>query len=102
LTYKWSCQDGNLAGLDAGSISLTVGGSKVSMTSDSVVSEGYDIPAAFDAGKTWSEKVTVNGSVESNGKKVGTSLLVATLDCTDTGTGSITVPAGKFDTVKFT
>jgi hypothetical protein len=98
---KWNCQDGNLAALDAGSRSFSMATSKVKMTSDSITSDGYDIPASFETGKAWTDKVTVSGTVESNGKKE-TSQILNQSSCTAGGADTITVPAGTFSTVKAT
>jgi hypothetical protein len=97
---KWTCQNGNLAALDAGPESAAMSTSKVKLTSSSVTANGYNIPATFNQGSTWSEEVTVDGTVEeiSSGKTV-TSQIIADLNCAATGADSITVPAGKFDTV---
>jgi hypothetical protein len=99
----WNCTDGNLAVLDAGAGSLTMSTSKVTMTSNSVKADGFNIPATFDTGKTWSENVTVEGSVvqKSTSKSVS-SQISSQLNCSAVGTDSVTVPAGTFDTVKAT
>ncbi len=98
---NWRCEDGNLAALDAGSSSFTMSTSKVKMTSDSITADGYNIPASFAAGKTWAEKVTVDGTVVQNGtSKTVKSQIASTLNCSAAGADTVTVPAGKFDTVK--
>ncbi len=101
-TVKWNCQAGNLAVLDAGANSFNMSTSKITLTSDSTTADGYNIPSSFASGKTWSEKVTTMGSVNSNGTKMGDSQITMQLSCTAAGTDTITVPAGKFDTVKAT
>lgn len=101
-TVKWTCQAGNLAALDAGNSSLSFTTLKIKMDSNSVTADGYNIPASFDSGKTWSEKVTVKGTAEvTNGKTVD-GQISSQFACSSAGTDSITVPAGKFDTVKAT
>ena len=100
-TVKWNCQDGNLAALDGGSGSLSITTSKVTVTSDSITADGYNIPASFDTGNTWSEKVTTDSTVKS-GTKTEQSQLVSQLDCTAAGTDTVTVPSGTFETVKVT
>lgn len=97
---KWTCNNGNLAALNGGSNSLSLTTSKVSMKSNSITAEGYNIPANFDAGNSWSEKVIVDGTVINNAAKTVTTQIVTQLNCSVAGTDSITVPAGKFDTVK--
>ena len=101
-TVNWNCQDGNLAALDAGAASFSMTTSKVKMTSNSVTADGYNIPATFDTGKTWSEKVTIDGTVQASPTQTVTSQIVSQLSCTAAGADTITVPAGKFDTVKAT
>ena len=101
-TVKWNCQDGNLAALDAGAESFTMSTSKVKMTSNSVTADGYNIPATFDTGKTWSENVTVDGTVQASATQTVNSQIVSQISCTAAGADTITVPAGKFDTVKAT
>ncbi len=100
FSFDWRCQDGNLAALDAGAGSFTMTTTQIKMTSDSVTADGYDIPASFDPGKSWAENVTVDGSVSNNTGKTVKSQVVSHLTCASAGTDSISVPAGKFDTVK--
>jgi hypothetical protein len=102
-SIKWNCQNGNLAALDAGSTSLSVtnSSSTFKMTSNSITADGYNIPNTFDTGTTWSEKVTVNGTVQS-GTKSANSQIVSDVSCSAAGSESVTVPAGTFDTVKAT
>ena len=98
---KWKCQDGKLAALDAGSSSLSVLTSKVKLTSTSITAEGYNIPDNFDNGTTWSEKVTINGTVQT-GTRILDARIDSRVDCSAAGTESVTVPAGTFDAVKVT
>jgi hypothetical protein len=101
-TIKWSCQNGNLAVLDAGAGSFSMTTSKVKMTTTSVTADGYNIPATFVTGKTWSEKITVDGTVQASATQTVTSQIAVQFSCTAAGADTITVPAGKFDTVKAT
>lgn len=100
---KWNCQNGNLAALDAGSTSLSVTNtsSTFKMTSTSITADGYNIPNSFDNGTTWSEKVTVDGAVNSGTKSVN-SQIVSDVNCSAAGSKSVTVPAGTFDAAKAT
>jgi hypothetical protein len=102
-SIKWNCQNGNLAALDAGSTSLSVtnSSSTFKMTSNSITADGYNIPNTFDNGTTWSEKVTVDGTVQS-GTNTANSQIVSNVSCSAAGTESVTVPAGTFDTAKAT
>jgi hypothetical protein len=98
---KWKCKDGKLAALDAGSNSLSMSGSKFSMTSNSITADGYNIPGTFGSGTTWSEKVTVKGTIQA-GTRTLDSQIVSKVDCSTAGTDTITGPAGTFNTVKAT
>jgi hypothetical protein len=98
-SVKWNCQNGNLAALDAGAGSLSVSSSKVKITSTSVTADGYNVPNTFAPGTTWSEKVTVIGTVQTGARTLD-SQIAANLNCTAAGAESITVAAGTFDTVK--
>jgi hypothetical protein len=100
-SVKWNCQGGNLAALDSGANSLSLSTSKVSMTTTSVTAEGFNIPASFKSGNTWSEKVTAKGTVVSGTKTVDVQI-DSDLTCSVAGNDSITVPAGTFDAVKTT
>ncbi len=100
-TIQWNCQDGNLAALDAGSNSLSMSTSKVTMTTNSVTAEGYNIPATFNSGATWSESVTANETVNSGTKSINSQIVILT-NCSAAGADTVTVPAGTFNTVKAT
>jgi cell division ATPase FtsA len=100
-SVKWNCKNGNLAALDSGAGSLSVSTSKVQITSTSITADGYNVPNTFAAGTTWSEKVTVIGTVQT-GTRTLDSQIAANLNCTAAGAESITVLAGTFDTVKAT
>ena len=98
---KWTCKDGKLAAFDAGSNSLTMSTSKMKVTSTSITADGYNIPNNFTVGTTWSEKVTINDTVQSGARSVD-SRIESTVDCSAAGAESVTVPAGTFDAVKVT
>ena len=99
---KWECQNGNLAALTGGSNSLSLSTSMVKMTSSSITAEGYNIPADFGSAKSWSEKVTVDGTVTTSTAKSVSTQIVTQLDCNTAGTETVSVPAGTFDAVKVT
>ncbi len=100
-TVQWSCASGNLTTLATGS-SNSVSGSSVKLTVDSANATGYIIPNAFTDGKTWSEDLTINGTLDDGNKTKGTMVSESTTDCTAVGAESVKVPAGTFDTVKIT
>ncbi|HVP20317.1 MAG TPA: hypothetical protein VMS73_00495 [Anaerolineaceae bacterium] len=99
---KWTCQDGNLAALDAGPTSAIMTVSSYTLTSNSVTAKGYNIPASFDTGRTWIEDVTIDGTVQNSAGKTVNSQITSALNCSASGANTITVPAGKFDTVMAT
>ncbi|MDR3577891.1 MAG: hypothetical protein P4L50_28845 [Anaerolineaceae bacterium] len=96
---KWTCQGGNLAELDDGSASVALTGAKVQINTDSLKAEGYSIPNSFESGTTWSEKVTVSGSMQTSGGKTIAGQIAGQYNCKAGGAETITVPAGKFDTI---
>ena len=99
-TIKWTCQNGNLSALNGGSDSLSLTSSKATLKSNSIASEGYNIPANFGSGNSWAEKVTVDGTITTSTSKTANVQIVTQLHCAIAGTETISVPAGKFDTVK--
>jgi len=99
-TIQWNCQNGNLAALDAGAESFSMSTSKIKMDSTSINETGYNIPASFDTGQTWSENVTVNATVTVSATRSVNSQISNQVTCSAGGTDTITVPAGTFDTVK--
>jgi hypothetical protein len=101
-TIQWYCKDGNLTSLDTGSYAASIATSIMKMSVDSTSADGYNIPAAFEAGKTWTDSVEINGTLEMKGTKVGTSQTVSLLSCSAVGSDSVSVPAGNFDSVKVT
>jgi hypothetical protein len=100
-TVQWGCASGNLTTLATGS-SNSVSGSSVKLTIDSANATGYIIPDAFTDGKTWSEDLTLNGTLDDGNKTKGTMVSEVKTDCTTIGAESVKVTAGTFDTVKIT
>jgi hypothetical protein len=98
---KWKCQNGNLAELNDGSNSLSLSTSKVTMTTNSITADGYNVPAAFETGATWTETVTADVTVVSGTKSTNSQIVIVT-KCTAAGADTVTVPAGKFNAVKVT
>jgi hypothetical protein len=93
---KWECQDGKIAALDAGASSLSLSTSKYKLTSNSITAKGYNIPSTFNTGDTWSETVTINGTVVTSTRSMD-SQIVSKVDCSAVGTDSVSVPAGTFN-----
>jgi hypothetical protein len=101
-TVTWSCDRGNLTSLASGSSGTLVSGSSMKLTIDSANATGYVIPNTFTDGKTWSEDLTLNGTLDDGNTTKGTMVSEAKTDCTTAGSESVKVPAGTFDTVKIT
>jgi hypothetical protein len=97
-TVNWTCQNGNLAALDVQGV--TTATSKVTLTINSVSGVGYNIPAAFDAGQTWTETLTATATIQASPTKTVDAQIVSHLDCNGAGADKITLPVGNFDTVK--
>ncbi len=95
---KWTCQGGNLTAFDTGMGTATMTSSNVKLDTGSATATGYNIPASFNKGITWSETVTLNETAKSGGKTAN-SQIASQLDCTVGAPATVTVPAGKFDTV---
>ncbi len=95
---KWTCQAGNLTAFDTGMGTATMTTSKVKVNTSSATATGFNIPASFDKGKTWSETVTLN-TAASNGSKTVNKQIVSQLDCSGGDPALVVVPAGKFSTV---
>jgi hypothetical protein len=99
-TIKWTCQGGNLTALDAGtSGGLSVSTSNVQIKSDSVKVTGYNLPASFGPGSTWTITESVDATASAAGKSVD-SQLAYTLNCSYGDAESVTVPAGTFSALK--
>jgi hypothetical protein len=97
---NWNCQRGNLAVLDTGGATTTT--SKVKLNYNSVSADGYNIPATFDAGKTWTETITATATVAVSPTRTVNSQIVSQLNCNAAGADTIALPVGNFDTVKAT
>ena len=95
---NWKCQSGNLAVLDIGSANTTT--ATVKLNYKSVTADGYNIPASFDTGKTWTEIITATATVEASASRTVNSQIVSQLSCSVAGADTIALPVGNFDTVK--
>jgi hypothetical protein len=77
--------------------------SKYAMSNTTVTATGYNVPADFSNGSTWSEQVTISGTITSSSTtRTVTSQINYAVNCTAAGTASVTVPAGTFTAVEAT
>ena len=96
---KWNCQDGSRAELGGwpGGATMSAEGAQMGGTGAGVA--GFKVPADSTAGETWSEAVTVTGTVKS-GARTAIFQVSSQVNCTAMGADSVTVPAGTFDADK--
>jgi hypothetical protein len=97
----WNCENGNLIALDP------PGGASANVSTENNVSvdfetkdlSGVTIPATINAGDTWSQSLTLEGTQTINGVSFPASNQL-TSDCTAMGVESVTVEAGTFDAMR--
>lgn len=99
-TVGWNCQGGNLAVLDVGGVTSTT--SKIKLNFNAVSADGYNIPATFDTGTTWSETITATATITASAGRTVNSQIASQSNCTAAGAEKISLPVGNFDTVKAT
>jgi len=97
---KWNCDNGNLIALNppTGS-SGTVSAENVSVDFQTKDLSGITLPATMNAGDTWSQSLTLEGTETINGTAFPASNQL-TSNCKATGTESVTVEAGTFDAMR--
>jgi len=100
VTVHWSCKDGNMTMLQEATISAT--GLNASLKSESA--DGFLIPAEITAGKTWSEKLSIQTTAAATDSNPATveQKNDTQIDCAANGKESIQVTGGKFDAFKVT
>ena len=96
---KWLCHAGNLTALDPGAGRASLTTSNAAQSGADVTADGYVVPATFAGASPWSQKLTLQSPVQSNGKSVASSRIDATLQCSLGAAASISVPAGTFQAV---
>lgn len=97
---KWRCENGNLIALNptgGGSASVTTEGVSVDFETKDL--SGVTVPASIQAGDTWSQSLTLEGTETINGTSFAASNQF-TNDCTASGIESVTVEAGTFDAMR--
>jgi hypothetical protein len=102
LTVKWNCDNGNLTPLSTGLGNGTIRAGSLTLNIASASATGYMLPGTFNSGATWTESLTLNGSVQQNGSSLGSGTDLSQIACTANGAESVTVPAGTFDAQKVT
>lgn len=97
---EWKCENGNLVALNpsgGGSASIEAEGVKVDFQTTAL--EGVTLPASIQAGDSWSQSLTLEGTQTINGTAYPASNQL-TSTCTAIGIESITVIAGTFDAMR--
>jgi len=97
----WNCQDGSLIALNppSGASANVSAGNNVSVDFETKDLSGVTLPATINAGDTWSQSLTLEGTQTINGTAFPASNQV-TNDCKATGVESVTVEAGTFDAMR--
>jgi DUF3108-like len=101
-TGKWNCDSGALTALDptgGSSANVQVNSSSGDFTTTAM--SGVTLPATINAGDTWSQSTTLEGTVTMNGNQAPAKNEF-TSHCTVNGNESVSVPAGDFSAMKVT
>lgn len=97
---KWQCDNGALIALNpASGSSANVSTEGVSVDFETTDQSGVTLPATINAGETWSQALTLEGTQTISGTSFPASNQF-TNDCTALGIESVTVPAGTFDAMR--
>lgn len=97
---EWRCENGNLIALNPPSgNSANVAAEGVETDFETTALEGITIPAVINAGDTWSQSLTLEGTQTINGTVIPAKNQL-THTCTAIGIESVTVPAGTFDAMR--
>ena len=101
-TGKWNCAAGALTALDpVGDLTATVQNGAQMSSFGTTTNEGVSLPAGIAAGTTWTQTVSITGTVTLNGKSDDADNNTS-LSCTADGMDHVVVPAGAFDAMKVT
>ncbi len=98
---KWNCENGNLIALNLGdgtSSSINTEGMTVNFQTTEF--SGVTIPATINAGDTWAQSLTLEGTQDISGTLIPAKNQT-TSNCTAIGIESVTVEAGTFDAMRF-
>jgi hypothetical protein len=97
----WNCEDGNMIALDppSGASANVSTENNVSVDFETKDLSGVTIPATINAGDTWSQSLTLEGTQTINGTAFPASNQL-TSDCKAIGIESVTVEAGTFNAMR--
>jgi hypothetical protein len=96
-TGEWKCSAGALVALNPnGGTTASVQTTDVDANFQTTLLDGVTLPAAVNAGDTWAQNITIEGTQNLNGTDV-ISKNAAAFTCTAGGIESVSVPAGSFD-----
>ena len=97
---EWKCNAGTLTALKPGGDSTaTVQSNNIDSTFTTTAMDGVTLPASINAGDSWAQNFTIEGTETVNGKSVVSKSQIA-YSCMAGGSESVTVPAGTFDAVR--
>jgi hypothetical protein len=97
---QWTCENGDLIALSPPSGSSgTVSAENVTVDFETKEWSGITLPGTINAGDTWSQSITLEGSQTINGAVFPASNKT-TSDCKAIGVESVTVEAGTFDAMR--
>lgn len=97
---KWNCENGNLIALnpsEGGSASISA--ENISVDFQTTELSGVTIPATVNAGDTWTQTTTLEGTQTINGTQMPAKNQVANT-CKAIGVESVAVEAGAFDALR--
>ena len=98
---QWKCENGNLIALNPGNgNSSSVNAENISANFQTTELSGVTIPATMNAGDTWTQSITLEGTQTINGEEVPVKNQTSST-CTAIGNESVTVEAGTFDAMRF-
>jgi len=100
---KWTCHNGDLTSLDlVGHLTATVSRPSnllPALAFQTTDSSGVTLPARINAGDSWTQTTSLDGTTVVNLKNVDATSDVS-VNCTAAGTESVTVQAGTFNAMR--
>ena len=97
---KWNCDNGDLIALDpSNGGSASINSENVSVEFQTTELSGVTFPATVNAGDTWTQTTTLEGTEVINGTQIPAKNEF-TNTCKAIGVESVTVEAGTFDAMK--
>jgi hypothetical protein len=99
-TGEWKCNAGALIALDPnGGSTAAVQSSTIDSTFETIAMDGVTLPANVNAGESWTQNFTIEGTETIKGVAVASKNQTA-YSCTAGGSESVTVAAGTFNAVR--